>query len=243
MGSFLGAVIERQSGLPERYKKKTSGLFNRSFCFRCGHQLSWRENIPILSYLLLRGRCSHCRSPIPYWLPLIEIAGAASGVAIAAHMSQIGLIRLIGLIVVSGVFLWIFFSDLVYGAVPDLAVASGMIGGIAVHQGEQFGPYLLSAIGAALFFLLLVVITRGKGMGTGDVTLAALVGFLLGWPGTVVAVWLAFVTGAFVGILLIVMKRKTLKQTVPFGPFLIAATVAAPLVAPWLDKLFMFGVK
>ena len=158
-------------------------------------------------------------------------------------MSQIGLIRLIGLIVVSGVFLWIFFSDLVYGAVPDLAVASGMIGGIAVHQGEQFGPYLLSAIGAALFFLLLVVITRGKGMGTGDVTLAALVGFLLGWPGTVVAVWLAFVTGAFVGILLIVMKRKTLKQTVPFGPFLIAATVAAPLVAPWLDKLFMFGVK
>ena len=80
-------------------------------------------------------------------------------------------------------------------------------------------------------------------MWTGDVTLGALVGLLLGWPKVVVALWLAFVTGAMVGVLLIAMKKKTLKQTIPFGPFLVAATAATPMVSPWLDKLFLLGVK
>lgn len=146
---------------------------------------------------------------------------------------------------VSAAFLWIFFSDLVYGVVPDLAVAIGVIGAIGVHlgTGTMIAPYILSAVGAALFFLTLVAVTRGRGMGTGDVTLGALVGFFLGWPRVVVGLWLAFVTGALVGILLIAMKKKTLKQTVPFGPFLVAATAATPIVSPWLDKLSLFGVK
>lgn len=243
VGSYLGAVIDRQSGLPGRYKRKASGLFSRSFCFHCGHQLRWWENVPILSYLLLKGRCGHCHSLIPYWLPLIEIAGAAVGVVLASFMSHMGLMSLMGLMVISVSFLWIFFSDLVYGVVPDLAIIIGIIGGIGIHWGGAIVPYVLSALGAGLFFLLLVQLTRGRGMGTGDVTLGALVGFLLGWPGVLAALWLAFVSGALVGILLIAMKKKTLKQTVPFGPFLIAATAATPMVSSWLDKLFLLGVK
>lgn len=243
VGSFLGAVIERQSGLPGRYKNKASGLFNRSFCFQCGHQLSWRENTPVLSYVLFRGRCSRCHSPIPYWLPMIEIAGAVVGIVLAAHIGPMSPIGQIGLIVVSVALLWIFFSDLVYGVIPDLAVVIGVIGAIGVHLGEGIGPSMLSAVGAALFFLTLVLVTRGRGMGIGDVTLGALVGFLLGWPGVLVAIWLAFVAGALIGVLLIVMKKKTLKQTVPFGPFLVAATAAAPCASYYLDKLVIFGVK
>lgn len=242
-GSFLGALIERQNRLPRRFEKNAKGLMNRSFCFSCGHGLAWRENIPVLSYLWLRGRCSHCRSPIPSWLPLIEIVGAAVGVFLASQIGQMSLIGQIGLMIVAIAFLWIFFSDLVYGVVPDLAVVIGGIGGIGVHYGEGMAPYTLSAIGAALFFLLLIRVTRGRGMGTGDVTLGALIGFLLGWPRVVVALWLAFVTGAMVGILLIAMKKKTLKQTIPFGPFLVAATAVTPMMSPWLDKLFLFGVK
>lgn len=248
VGSFVGAVIERQSGLPGRYKKKASGLVNRSFCFHCGHQLEWWENIPILSYLLLKGRCSHCHSPIPYWLPLIEVAGAAVGVVLSFSIGQIGPIGLIGLMVVSVSFLWIFFSDLVYGVVPDLAVILGAFEALVSHLSDLGNlSYLLnffsSALGAAAFFGLLVLVTRGRGMGTGDVTLGALVGLLLGWPGVAVALWLAFVSGALVGVLLIAMKKKTLKQTVPFGPFLVAATAVTPLVSPFLDKLLIFGVK
>lgn len=244
VGSFLGAVIERQSGLPGRYRKKASGLFNRSFCFRCGHQLQWWENIPVLSYVLLRGCCSHCHSPIPHWLPLIEIAGGGVGVVLAARIGQISLIGLIGLMFVSVAFLWIFFSDLVYGVVPDLAVILGAFGAVLSHLGHLSNlSYIASALGAGMFFLFLVLVTRGRGMGTGDVTLGALVGFFLGWPRVVVGLWLAFVTGALVGILLIAMKKKTLKQTVPFGPFLIAATAVTPWASQFLDKLFVFGVK
>lgn len=246
-GSFLGALIERQNGLPRRFEKNARGLTNRSFCFSCGHGLAWWENIPVLSYLMLAGRCSHCRCRIPSWLPLIEIGGGAAGVVLAARIGQIGPIGLIGLLLVSIAFLWIFFSDLVYGVVPDVAVAVGAIGALLSHLGNVgnlgYLNYLSSALGAALFFLLLILVTRGRGMGTGDVTLGALVGFFLGWPRVVVALWFAFVAGAIVGIFLVVLKKKTLKQTIPLGPFLVAATALTPWASRLLDKLFVFGVK
>lgn len=245
-GSFLGAVIERQSGLPGRLKKKASGLSSRSFCFRCGLQLTWWQNIPILSYLLLKGRCSHCHSPIPAWLLLIELTTAAS-FFIGLSLFGYSVIRLFGFLVLAAVLNWVFYADLVYGVVPDAAIMVGGLGGVLSHLGDlgslSYLNYVVSALGVALFFLFLVAITRGRGMGTGDVTLGALVGFLLGWPRAAVALWLTFVVGALVGVFLIVMKKKTLKQTIPFGPFLVAATAVTPLVAPWLDRVLPFVVK
>lgn len=235
VGSFLGVFVERQNGLPRKFEKKATGLMNRSFCFFCGHELAWRENIPIFSYVLLRGRCSRCHSPIPYWLPLIEIAGGGVGVVLASFMSHMGLMSLMGLMVVSVSFLWIFFSDLVYGVIPDLAVAIGAIGAIGIHLGEgnpmnffsSIGPFVLPAMGTALFFLTLVVITRGRGMGTGDVTLGALVGFLLGWPRVLLGVWIGFVSGAVIAVALLIVGRKRLEHTIPFGPFLVVGTIVA----------------
>ncbi len=92
---------------------------------------------------------------------------------------------------------------------------------------KTFYPYLLAALVAAAFFLFLVLITRGRGMGLGDVKLVFLMGLVLGWPSILLALFLAFCLGALVGVGLIILGRKTMKSQIPFGPFLILGTLAA----------------
>ena len=217
VGSFLGVVIDRQA----------INIGGRSRCSHCKHQLSWWENIPLVSFILLRGKCRSCRFPIPYWLPLIEIAGAAAGAAIGA-MGPMSLMSLMSLIVVAAALIWIFFSDLVYGLIPDWAVILGGVGAIIWQIGQiSLIWQILIALAAAAFFWLLVLVTRGRGMGTGDITLAFFLGLWLGWPKIAVAVWLAFLIGAIVGLGLILLGRKKFGQTVPFGPFLITGAIIA----------------
>ncbi len=230
VGSFLGVLIDRSNLLLTPYSLLRLG---RSRCSSCRHQLSWWENIPVVSFILLRGRCRNCRSPIPYWLPLIELAGAAAGVWLAQWASQtitvitfITIIKVIGAAAIAAALVWIFFSDLVKGVVPDWAVALGAAGALIWQIGQisLIWPILI-ALAAAGFFWLLVLATRGRGMGTGDITLAFFLGLWLGWPQIAVAVWLAFLLGAAVALGLIAAKRKKIGQTVPFGPFLIAAAI------------------
>lgn len=234
-GSFLGAVISRSKIKNQRSKL----LWGRSRCGRCKRQLKWLENIPLVSYIFLKGKCRTCRSPIPYWLPLIEIAGGAAGVWLALWLSQtitvinfITVIKIIGSCLIAGALIWVFFSDLAYGTVPDAAIGVGVIGVIVMSLMSQTSLMSLmtqigSAAAAAGFFLFLVAITRGRGMGTGDATLAGLLGIWLGWPKILLAVWLAFILGAFIGLVLIGLKFKRFNQTIPFGPFLIIAAVIA----------------
>ena len=103
---------------------------------------------------------------------------------------------------------------------PPTPLLMGGVGGLS-----YLTPYILSAFAAATFFLALVLITRGRGMGLGDVKLAFLMGLVLGWPSILLALLLAFASGALVGLTLIFFKKKTLKSQIPFGPFLVAATV------------------
>jgi len=107
---------------------------------------------------------------------------------------------------------------------------------------QPFLTYLLVAVGAALFFLVIVLITRGKGMGIGDIKLVFLMGLILGWPQILVALFLAFLVGALVGVALILTKRKGWKSQVPFGPFLVLATFISlffgSFLANWWFGLF-----
>jgi len=230
-------VIDRQA---TGNKQQATNIGSRSRCLACGRQLAWWENIPILSFILLRGKCRTCRSSIPYWLPLIELAGAAAGAAIAAQIGQISPIRLIGLIFIAAALIWIFFSDLVKGTVPDWAVVLGVAGALIWQIGQiSLIWQILIALAAAGFFWFLAAATRGRGMGTGDITLAFFLGLWLGWPKILVAVWLAFLLGAAAALGLIASKRKKFGQTVPFGPFLIIGSL---LALQWgnylLDKLW-----
>lgn len=252
-GSFLGVVIERGSKLKYQNSKIISG---RSRCSACYRQLEWWENIPICSFILLKGRCSRCYSPIPYWLPLIEIAGAAVGVWLAQWASQtiivinfITVIKVISAIAIAIALIWIFFSDLVYGVISDWAVLIGSAGAIAMSlmgQMRLMGLMIQSvtALGAGAFFWFLVVITRGRGMGTGDITLAFFLGLWLGWPLVALGIWFGFVIGAIWGIGLIALRKKKFGQTIPFGPFLIVGSLVA---LQWgqaiLDRWLWFVVK
>lgn len=237
-GSFLGVVIDRSDWEVSQtsHSGKFAKLRGRSRCGSCRRQLSWRENIPLVSFILLRGKCRTCRSPIPYWLPLIELAGAAAGAAVAAQ---------IGLILVATALVWIFFSDLVKGVVPDWAVVLGSAGAIVEKFAklpitlESFANFSAPAIAAALFFWLLVFVTRGRGMGAGDITLAFFLGLWLGWPKIIVGIWLAFLLGAAVALGLISSGRKKFGQTVPFGPFLIVGSIIAKLWGSNLLELFL----
>lgn len=254
-GSFLGVVVERSSSsarltinarLPTRQDLRLT-FFGRSRCSSCHHQLSWWENIPLISYIILRGKCRQCRSPIPYWLPLIEIAGAAAGLVLAGNITVINFITVINVIsaiFIAAALIWIFFSDLVYGLIPDWAVAVGSLGAIlqkVPYLTVRYGTLqlsLLSAFGAAAFFWLLVKITRGRGMGAGDITLAFFLGLWLGWPLIVVGLWLAFVIGAIFGIVLIILKKKKLKSAIPFGPFMIIGSLVVLLCGDQLLARF-----
>ncbi len=232
IASFLGVIIDRSPLLLTPYSLLHMG---RSRCGHCKRQLLWWENIPVVSFILLRGKCRTCRAPIPYWLPLIEIAGAIGGVWLALWASQtitvitfITIIKFIGGAAVAAALIWIFFSDMVKGVVPDWAVVLGAVGAVLSNLSVLSDlRYLSSALAAAAFFWFLAAATRGRGMGTGDVTLAFFLGLWLGWPKILIAIWLAFLLGAAAAIGLIAARRKKFGQTVPFGPFLITGAIFA----------------
>lgn len=223
VGSFLNVLIYR---LPRSLK-----ITGRSFCPKCRKKILWYDNIPLLSFILLGGRCRFCQSPISWQYPLVELVSGLATVFITFHLrgvpqAQPHLGGVLFYLFITYALIVIFVSDLRYFIIPDQVVIPGIIllGVIRFVGGLLGSPSgweaLLSAIGAAGFFAILVLVTRGKGMGWGDVKLVGFIGLILGFPKILVALELAFLTGAIAGVILVLLKRKTLKSQIPFGPFL-----------------------
>jgi len=210
VGSFLNVLIDR---LPQG-KNVITG---RSQCDYCGKTLRWFELVPLLSFFIQRGRCRRCHNKLSWQYPIVELVTA---VAFAYGANPL----------VFSSLLVIFVADLKYQIIPDSMVVMGVIGVIGVI-GEK---NVASGFGAAAFFLLLWLVTRGKGMGLGDVKLAFLMGLLLGFPNIIIASYLAFLTGAASGVILILLGKKKLKEKIAFGPFLVAGTVIALI---WGEQL------
>ena len=193
----------------------------RSFCPKCRHQLAWRDNIPLLSFLFLRGCCRCCHSPIASYYPLVELAGGVLTVLVIS--SQLSVISLI----LAYFLLAVFVSDWLYQTIPDQIVYPAIILTGFYLLITNYGlliTNLFSGLAAAGFFGALVWLTKGKGMGLGDVKLAGSMGLILGWPRIALAIILAFLTGAIVGVILVLLNKKTMRSQIAFGPFLIAAT-------------------
>ena len=229
VGSFLNVLIDR---LP----REESFLIGRSYCESCKTRLRWYDLIPIFSFVILKAKCRYCRSRISYYYPVVELTTGFLFVAVLFLIGgfSINFITIINLIyylfIMSGLIV-IFFTDLKYGIIPDKviypAVAIASLFLIANHQ-SPVANRVFSAIGAFLFFLLIFLVTRGRGMGFGDVKLAFLIGLILGFPKIVVSLYVAFLTGALVSIILILGKKKKFKgSTIPFGPFLAIGTLIA----------------
>ncbi len=238
VGSFLNCVIYRLA-LPK----------GRSFCPHCKHKLSWQDLIPVFSFLILRGKCRYCKKPISPQYPLVEIATAILFVLIFWILDfELGLT--FGFwILISCFLIIIFVYDLKHFIIPDKVIYPAIIIALIFNfqflifnQFSIFNSLILSAIGASAFFLLIVLISRGKWMGIGDIKLAFLMGLFLGFPYILVALFFSFLIGAIIGIGLVLAKRKTLKSEVPFGPFLVTGTFIALFwgqkIIQWYLNLF-----
>lgn len=232
LGSFYTVCVHR-------YLTEQSIVLPGSHCPHCHHPLSWWENIPLLSYVLLWGRCRACKTAISWRYPLMEALSATWAVAIAVRFGPCWL--WVALMTVGGLFLVASFIDLVLYILPDaltlpgaaLGIATGILGlDLTMEQS------LIGAIGGAGFFWLLRFVylkTKGiEALGMGDVKLMLMIGGLTGWMGLPAAILFAGV-GALAFSPFFVWGSKDKGRTpIPFGPFLCLGCMLALL---WGDAL------
>jgi len=241
IGSFLNVVICR-------LETKESILVSRSYCPKCKKSLKWFELIPIFSFLIQKGKCRYCGKKISIQYPLVELV---TGLLFILIFNQFfpNYLNLIYYLIIFSLLLVIFVYDLKHYIIPDKIVYPAIIiAGIFNFQFSIFNEFsifklsILSALGASGFFLSLVLISKGKWMGLGDVKLAFLMGLILGWPNIFIALFLSFAFGAIIGLILIAFKKKGLKSEIPFGPFLISSTLMTMFYSQnlinWYQDLF-----
>jgi leader peptidase (prepilin peptidase)/N-methyltransferase len=254
IGSFLNCVIYR-------LQKDEEFLVKRSYCPDCKKILNWPDLIPLLSYLYLRGKCRHCQAKISLQYPLVELTTGFLFVFVLFFLSQEMPIRQINAmafilriyyLVITALLIIIFVSDLKYYIIPDKIIypATGIallynIWSLVIGHWsfKEFLNPIFSAIFASAFFIAIILISKGRWLGWGDVKLAFFMGLLLGFPNILIALFLAFLFGAIIGVGLIIAGRKTLKSEVPFGPFLVTGTFMALFwgqpITNWYLHLFI----
>lgn len=219
VGSFLNVVILR---LPE---PGASIAFPASHCPRCRHPLSWYENIPLLSYLFLRGRCSHCEARISFQYPLVELLMAMISSAV---FFRFGLsLTAIGLFLFSAALLVIIIIDFYHQIIPDVISLPGVLLGFAFSFINSITSWQDSLIGLLAgggilyaIALLYYVLRKQDGMGGGDIKLLAMIGAFLGWQSLPFIIFASSISGSIIGILTIAIQKKDRATRIPFGPFL-----------------------
>lgn len=247
VGSYLNVVIYRLPkmmqhgwmaecaelrGEPPPLAEKLTLATPRSRCPHCGHAITAVENIPILSYLVLGGRCRACHAPIGLRYPLVEVlSGVLSGYAVwryGASWAGVGALLFIwGMIALT-------FIDFDTQLLPDTITLSLLWAGLMLNLGGTYIDLKSAVIGAAAGYLSLwtvywafKLVTGKEGMGYGDFKLLAAVGAWLGWQMLPLAILVSSMVGAVVGIALIVFARHGRNIPIPFGPYLAAAAVIA----------------
>jgi len=235
-GSFLNVIICR-------LKTGESIFKNRSHCPSCQKKLNWCELIPIISFVIQKGKCRNCGKKISWQYPLTELATGLVFLLILNFQFPISnfqtLIHTGFLLLISCFLVVLFVFDLKHYLVPDIIIYPAIVLVLVFRILNLFrisgfgfrilelGNYILASIVAGGFFLVIVLISKGKWMGMGDVKIGILMGLILGIPQIFVALFLAFLIGAVVSVVLLILKKKTLKSEIPFGPFLIGATFIA----------------
>lgn len=237
VGSFINAYIYRLD------KKDQSVWRGRSQCPKCQHILAWKDLIPILSYILLGGKCRQCQKKISSEYPAVELLTA--GLFAAVYLWQNPSYNIDGII--SLIFWWFTAAALIIIAVYDLKtqlIPSRLIyitAVVTVIFNFQFS--IINYVYGSLFGIgaigLIVLVTRGRGMGAGDIELTGLLGLLVGYPLIIVNLSLSFIIGAIISLFLLAAKFKKLKDPIPFGPFLIAGTFISLFYGEQIVKWYM----
>ncbi len=241
IGSFLSVVIPR-------FHDNVPGILKgRSHCENCKKQLKARELIPLLSYLILRGKCSSCDKSISWFYPIVELTTAAFFAVSLPFIKTLGInpikLGVSGLAFDFELFLlvfWlfcltilivIFFYDAMYLEIDDrLMIPAIIIIGVivALIPDQNIFPNIKSALLGALipfaFFGIQILISKGKWIGSGDLRIGIIIGLILGAPKVLVALFLSYMLGSLFGILIACQKGKLKGIKIPFGPFLTLST-------------------
>ncbi|KKR12001.1 MAG: Type 4 prepilin-like protein leader peptide-processing enzyme [Candidatus Woesebacteria bacterium GW2011_GWA1_39_21] len=248
-GSFITALSYRSI-------RGVSIFKGRSLCPLCKKKISWSDNIPIISYLSLNGKSRCCGKPISWRYPLIEFFTMLTFLLIGLVYTNCSTVTpplcvlnntfsflvLPYLLLISLFLITVFITDFEHKIILDefIFIPYGLTLLLLIFFNPEFSyTNIFLSFTCAAFLLLVHLITRGKGMGLGDVKLALLPPLILGWPFTLPWLFLSFIIGALVGVILMLMKKAKFGKQIPFGPFLILAFF---LVLFWGDKLmFLFG--
>lgn len=220
IGSFLNVCIYR---IP----KEESIIYPSSYCTNCNKKIKVYDLIPIISYIILKGKCRYCHKNISLRYPIIEII---TGLAYLFIYVKFGInIDFIKYMIFISIMIVVGIIDLdttnVYFKVTGTGIIFGIIFlGIYSFMGISVKTYIYGSIFITLFLFLIILITKG-GMGYGDMEMSLICGLFLGLRYTVLTLFLAFVIGACVGVTLILMKKRSRKDYIPFGPFIFIASI------------------
>ncbi|MCX6704943.1 MAG: prepilin peptidase [Candidatus Woesebacteria bacterium] len=224
-GLIFGSFI---SALTWRYPRRISIKKGRSICPNCKNQIAWFDNVPLLSFLFLAGRCRNCKRPISWRYPAIELATGVGFLLIGLNFTGLILFCILEVILI---------IDSENQIIPDSFVFWGIFVVFLYtiyYIPHTFFPSLFAGFIAATLLLLIHLLTKGRGMGLGDVKFAVLGGLIVGAKLFLIWLFLAFLTGAVIGIILIIGRKAHLKSQIAFGPFLV---LAIPLALIWGEKI------
>jgi len=212
-----------------------------SFCPNCKKMIKWHENIPILSYMILKGRCSNCRKPISIHYPFVELLTGIMFLYIFVTYN-----------LTLEAFLYVFFFcalivisaiDFSYQIIPDIITIPGIFVGLILQLTNH--NFVLGLIGMIFGGGLILLIRTAGGwvykkeiMGLGDVYLTAMIGAFVGWPYVIVSIFIAAFVGSIFGIVYIASTHQSRESPIPFGPFLSVGGATVIILHPMVIKLF-----
>lgn len=243
IGSFLNVVIARLPAHQSLWRP-------RSACPSCGAAIAWHDNIPVLSFAVLRGRCRACSAPISWRYPIVEAATA--GLFVLAFLRfgaspdlAVALVLLAPLVAITAI-------DLEHQIIPDAITLPGILAGLVASVASGRLPWLEAVlgvvVGGGIFWAILqasLFFTGREGMGGGDVKLGAMLGAFLGWKVVLLSIFLSVVLGGALALALLSLKVTGRKDPIPFGPFLAAGGVVGLLwgreLVTWYINGFGFG--
>ncbi|MEJ2133900.1 MAG: prepilin peptidase [Desulfofustis sp.] len=237
IGSFLNVVILR---LPD---PGTSIVFPSSHCPKCKKSLSWYENIPILSYLVLGGKCSHCKMSISPQYPIVELLTGLLAVAVIANFGLS--LTALGFFLFCAALVTIIWIDLHHQIIPDVISLPGIIFGFAFSFISFFVTWQESLIGllagGGIFYAVsysYYLLRRQEGLGGGDIKLLAMLGAFLGWQSLLFIIFASSVTGTVAGLFAMRSQKKGGATRIPFGPFLAVSGLFYLFFRPQVQQLF-----
>ncbi len=239
IGSFLNVCIYR---LPAQKSVVHPG----SACPSCQTPIRFYDNIPILSYLIIKGRCRHCKAPIAIRYPLIELMGGLIALCIALKFGLT--LSSLAYFIFATALLVITFIDIDHQIIPNEISLPGIPIGFAVSffipevtPIESLIGILAGGGGLWAVATIYLMLTRREGMGFGDVKLLGMVGAFIGWKGVIVTIFAASAIGTLVGVAAMLKSRKDMKMAIPFGPFLSIGAMIYLFFGDMLINWYIYG--